>query len=199
MARFNLCEFTAGVNRHDALPPYSLPEVAFAGRSNVGKSSLINAVLGKRDLARTSQTPGRTRQLNFFRIDETFFVVDLPGYGFAEASKRDIKQWTQLTRDYLCGRPTLRRVFLLLDARRDKINEDDQAWMTMLDESAVTYQCVLTKVDKVTQAHHQMRIEQLQAVLRRHPAALPEIISTSSDDGTGLDVMRSTIFSVSRY
>jgi GTP-binding protein len=187
---FNNCEFIAGVDNHEALPTFTLPEIAFAGRSNVGKSSLINAVVGRKDMARTSQTPGRTRQLNFFDIERKFILVDLPGYGYAKASKRDIKSWNILTKDYLCGRPTLRRVFLLLDARRDYLSPDDLEWMQMFDDAAVSFQLVLTKADKVSEPQMNKRIEQLQLELKKHQAAMLNIIITSSETGVGVKELR---------
>jgi GTP-binding protein len=190
MSSFQKCEFLAGVNNHDALPQFSLPEVAFAGRSNVGKSSLINALTGRKALARTSQTPGRTRQLNFFAIEEKFILVDLPGYGYAKASKTDIRNWTGLTKDYLCGRPTLRRVFLLMDARRAEITQDDRDWMSMFDDAAVTFQIIITKADKASQLELETKITNLQDELRHHPAGLPAIITTSAEKHIGIKELR---------
>ncbi len=198
MAAFHECTFIAGSNTKDALPPIGLPEIAFAGRSNVGKSSLINAVLGRKALARTSQTPGRTRQLNFFDIERKFVLVDLPGYGYAKASKRDIAHWTELTKDYLCGRPTLRRVFLLLDARRDKPNADDIAWMDMLDAAAVPYRLTLTKIDKVKPGILETRMAQLTEIARTHPAAIPEPIATSSETTAGVKALRTELLAACR-
>jgi GTP-binding protein len=190
MSSFQKCEFLAGVNNHDALPQFSLPEVAFAGRSNVGKSSLINALTGRRDLARTSQTPGRTRQLNFFAIEEKFILVDLPGYGYAKASKTDIRNWTGLTKDYLCGRPTLRRVFLLMDGRRAEITQDDRDWMSMFDDAAVTFQIIITKADKSSSAELEEKITKLQDELRHHPAGIPQVITTSAEKHIGIKELR---------
>jgi GTP-binding protein len=198
VSQFTQCEFIAGADNEAALPRQSLPEIAFAGRSNVGKSSLINALVARKALARTSQTPGRTRQLNFFRIDEAFILVDLPGYGYAKVSKRDARHWTALTKDYLCGRPTLRRVFLLLDARRDAPSPEDLAWMEMLDAAAVTYELVLTKVDKAGAAHLDMRCAQLRDLTRDHPAALPEPRLTSSDKGTGIRELRGQLLGIAK-
>lgn len=183
------CTFIAGITEEGALPPAILPEVAFAGRSNVGKSSLINALLGRKDMARASKTPGRTRQLNFFTIGDRLMMVDLPGYGYAEASKKDIKGWTGLTRDYLCGRPNLRRVFLLLDSRHP-IKDSDKEFMTMLDTSAVSFQTVLTKADKVKKSELETRISETGALIKKHPAAMPEVIVSSSHENTGIQSLR---------
>ncbi len=196
MSSFQRCEFIAGADNEAALPRVSLPEIAFGGRSNVGKSSLINALVGRKALARTSQTPGRTRQLNFFRIEEKFILVDLPGYGYAKTSRHQVRAWTDLTKDYLCGRPTLRRVFLLLDARRDAPSPEDLEWMAMLDASAVSCQLVLTKVDKVTGAHATDRFAQLQEIARKHPAALPDPYVTSSEKGTGIRELRAALLEI---
>ena len=141
------CDFIAAANNMKALPPVTLPEICFAGRSNVGKSSLINALTGRRMLARTSQTPGRTRQLIFFNLSSRLQLVDLPGYGYASAPKTDIKAWTNLTRRYLAGRPSLQRVFLLIDSRRG-IGPADRDIMNLLDETAVSWAVVMTKADK---------------------------------------------------
>ncbi len=141
------CRFVMGVAQLDGLPEITAPEVAFAGRSNVGKSSLVNALTGRRTLARTSHTPGRTREINFFLLGERLMLVDLPGYGYARASKTSIRDWTALVRGYLKGRPNLRRVCLLVDARHG-FKDSDRAVMAALDEAAVSYQIVLTKIDK---------------------------------------------------
>jgi len=156
----------------ETLPPARLPEICFAGRSNVGKSSLINALTNRKGLARASNTPGRTRELNYFNVDDRLFVVDLPGYGYAKASKSDIARWTKLTRQFLFGRASLRRVFLLVDSRHG-LKESDLELMAMLDETAVTYQLILTKTDKLK--------------------AFPQIINTSSETKNGLDVLRAEI------
>jgi GTP-binding protein len=183
------CEFVAGVADMAGLPGATLPEVAFAGRSNVGKSSLINALTGRRTLARTSQTPGRTRQLNFFDLGGRLALVDLPGYGYARASKSDIKAWTTLVLDYLRGRPALRRVCILIDARRGIVDADRKV-MAMLDEAAVSYVGVLTKADKLTAAALDDIIETTLAELVRRPAAHPALAVTSAAKGAGIADLR---------
>ena len=176
----------------DTLPPARLPEICFAGRSNVGKSSLINALTNRKGLARASNTPGRTRELNYFNVDERLFVVDLPGYGYAKASKADIARWTKLTRQFLFGRASLRRVFLLIDSRHG-IKDSDLELMGMLDETAVTYQLILTKVDKLKKGEvEKVEAKTLKAIAKR-PAAFPELICTSSEKKRGLDELRAEI------
>ena len=176
----------------ETLPPARLPEICFAGRSNVGKSSLINALTNRKGLARASNTPGRTRELNYFNVDERLFVVDLPGYGYAKASKSDIARWTKLTRQFLFGRASLRRVFLLIDSRHG-IKESDLELMGMLDETAVTYQLILTKVDKLKKGEHEKVLAKTQKAIAKRPAAFPEIISISSEKKRGLDKLRAEI------
>ena len=176
----------------DTLPPARLPEICFAGRSNVGKSSLINALTNRKGLARASNTPGRTRELNYFNVDERLFVVDLPGYGYAKASKADIARWTKLTRQFLFCRASLRRVFLLIDSRHG-IKDSDLELMGMLDETAVTYQLILTKVDKLKKGEvEKVEAKTLKAIAKR-PAASPELICTSSEKKRGLDELRAEI------
>ena len=179
----------------DTLPSARLPEICFAGRSNVGKSSLINALTNRKGLARASNTPGRTRELNYFNIDERLFVVDLPGYGYAKASKSDIAKWTKLTREFLFGRASLRRVFLLIDSRHGT-KENDIELMNMLDETAVTYQIVLTKIDKIKKNEINKVQTETTALIAKRPAAYPKIILTSSEKKSGLDELRSTIASI---
>ena len=179
----------------DTLPSARLPEICFAGRSNVGKSSLINALTNRKGLARASNTPGRTRELNYFNIDEKLFVVDLPGYGYAKASKSDIARWTKLTREFLFGRASLRRVFLLIDSRHGT-KENDIELMNMLDETAVTYQIVLTKIDKIKKNEINKVQTKTTALIAKRPAAYPKIILTSSEKKSGLDELRSTIASI---
>lgn len=176
----------------DTLPPGDMPEVCFAGRSNVGKSSLINALTNQNGLARASNTPGRTRELNYFNADDRIRLVDLPGYGYARASKTDIAKWTTLTRAYLAGRAPLRRIFLLIDSRHG-LKDGDREIMAMLDETAVTYQIVLTKVDKIKQADLEKVMNRTERSIAKRPAAHPEIIQTSSVKKSGLDVLQAEI------
>ena len=164
----------------------------FAGRSNVGKSSLINAVTGRRQLARTSGTPGRTREINFFDAGGRIRIVDLPGHGYASAPKAVVKTWTGLIHDYLRGRVNLARVFLLIDARHG-IKAADEPVMETLDVSAVSWQAVLTKTDKLKPAELEKRIADTEAAVAKHPAAFPGIIATSSNTGAGIDALRQTI------
>ena len=183
------CDFVAGAGSDDAIPPDTLPEIAFAGRSNVGKSSLVNALTGRTTLARVSHTPGRTQQLNFFALGRRLMLVDLPGYGFARASKRDVAAWTGLTRRYLRGRAGLRRVLLLIDARHG-IKEGDRPVMDLLDEAAVSFQLVLTKIDKVEDGELGERVAAVANELKRHVAAHPAIHLTSAHQGAGIAALR---------
>jgi len=188
--------FERGVVGMEHLPDGGLPEVAFAGRSNVGKSSLINALTGRKALARASVEPGRTRELNFFRMGDRLRLVDLPGYGFAKAPKPDIARWTALTRDYLRGRASLKRVILLIDARHG-LKPSDAEIMDALDLAAVNYQIVLTKADKLkTSEITQAEIAARTAIAKRH-AAHPEVIATSAETGTGIDLLRAEIAALS--
>jgi GTP-binding protein len=175
-----------------ALPPVSLPEICFAGRSNVGKSSLVNALTGRRMLARTSQTPGRTRQLIFFALANRLQLVDLPGYGYAAAPKADIKAWTGLTRKFLAGRPSLQRVFLLIDSRRG-VGRADEDIMGLFDEAAVSWAVVLTKSDKLKPAQIDKIIKDTSVTISRHVAAYPEIFTTSSETKDGIEYLRAHI------
>ncbi len=184
--------FIAGAAETAALPAERLPEIAFAGRSNVGKSSLVNALTGRRMLARTSNTPGRTRQINFFDLGGRLMLVDLPGYGYAEASKADVKRWTGLVRRYLRTRAALRRVCLLVDARHG-IKEADGPLMRMLDEAGVSYQIVLTKIDKVNAGELARNAERIVTELATHTAAYPEIHLTSAVDRFGIASLRATL------
>lgn len=186
------CEFKAGATTLEAIPDSDVREIAFAGLSNVGKSSIINALTGRTTLAKTSQTPGRTRQLNFFLLRENLTLVDLPGYGYAKASKSDIKKWTKLTVQYLKGRPNLQRVCLLIDSRRG-VKDSDREIMDLLDESAVNYQIVLTKTDKVKKSDVEKIISAIKAESYKHTALHPEVIATSSRDNIGIDILRAEL------
>ena len=183
------CEFIAAANNMKALPPVTSPEICFAGRSNVGKSSLVNALTGRRMLARTSQTPGRTRQLIFFNLANRLQLVDLPGYGYAAAPKTDIKAWTGLTRKFLAGRPSLQRVFLLIDGRRG-VGRSDEEIMQLLDDAAVSWAVVLTKSDKLKPTQIEKTIKDTYAKISRHVAAYPEIFRTSSKTKDGIEYLR---------
>lgn len=183
------CRFVAGAAAPEAIPPAKWPEIAFAGRSNVGKSSLVNALTGRRLLARVSANPGCTRQLNFFLLSERLMLVDLPGYGFAKASKKDIAHWTGLTQDYLRGRVSLRRVLLLVDARRG-VTEGDEEVMEVLDDAAVTYQLLLTKTDKLTKDALAKAIAQAEICAARHAAAHPRVMATSARKKEGIEAVR---------
>lgn len=185
-------DFELGVVSMDNLPDAGLPEVAFAGRSNVGKSSLVNAVTGRLKLARASTEPGRTRELNFFRVDDALRLVDLPGYGYAKAGRGDIKRWTTLTRDYLRGRPSLKRVMMLIDSRHG-LKPYDKEVMDTLDLAAVTYQIVLTKVDKIKPSELAEVAAATKAAIAKRRAAHPEIIASSAETGMGIDVLRAEI------
>ena len=186
------CDFIMGVRTEVDLPPVELPEVAFAGRSNVGKSSLLNALTNRRTLARTSNTPGRTREVNFFRLGGRLMLVDLPGYGYARAGKEEIARWNELIGDYLRGRGNLLRVYLLIDARRG-IGAPDRKVMQLLDKAAVVYQVVLTKIDKVKPVPLGKVQAATEAELKRHGAAYPEILATSSKNKIGLELLRATV------
>jgi GTP-binding protein len=188
------CVFVKGVVAIDGLPQDGRHEVAFAGRSNVGKSSLINALTGRTSLARVSVTPGRTRELNFFTLGkgEVLALVDMPGYGYAKASKTQVKGWTRLIRDYLRGRRELKRVFLLIDARHG-IKPNDREIMTLLDEAAVSYQAVLTKADKPKGGSLAATLDEVAAEFVKHPAAYPQVIVTSARTGAGIPELRAAI------
>ncbi|GAB4229642.1 MAG: ribosome biogenesis GTP-binding protein YihA/YsxC [Methyloligellaceae bacterium] len=191
------CTFVKGVVRAADLPDGGLPEIAFAGRSNVGKSSLLNALVGRKQLARTSNTPGRTREVNYFLLGDALWLVDLPGYGYAKAPKREVAGWNRLIEDYLRGRAGLRRVFLLLDSRHG-IKASDRPTLDLMDSCAVSYQAVLTKTDKLKTGELEKVMERTASELARHPAAHPEIIATSAQKGTGLDILRAAILTASQ-
>ena len=186
------CRFIAGAADAASLPDESLPEIAFLGRSNVGKSSLVNALCGRRMLARTSQTPGRTRQINFFALDNRLMLVDLPGYGYAAAAKSAIQSWTRLVQHYLQQRAELRRVYLLIDARHG-IKPEDRPTMLLCDRAGLSYQIVLTKIDKLAAASREAAAAAVAAELKTHGAAHPEIHLTSADIGLGIAALRATI------
>lgn len=188
------CTFLISVADLVQLPETDFDEVAFAGRSNVGKSSLINALFNQSKLAKTSSTPGRTQQLNFFNFDNKLYLVDLPGYGYAKAPEKLVRQWQIVLKTYLRGRPTLRRVFLLVDSRHG-LKKEDLDIMKLLDESAVSYQIILTKTDKISEKTLQEVSAKITAELKKHAAALPEIIATSSEKRTGLDLLKAEICS----
>ena len=186
------CDFFFAAQKLDQLPPAEVSEVAFAGRSNVGKSTLINAVTGRRALARASSQPGRTKQLNFFNLGHRLVLVDMPGYGYAQAAREVKEDWQGLMFEFLRGRPTLRRVLLLLDARIE-VKESDRAVMGLLDRAAVTYQLVITKCDEVKPAALAAKIADIAALARKHPAAHVEQIATSSETGMGIEALRATV------
>lgn len=185
-------DFLKGVVAMDGLPPADRMEVCFAGRSNVGKSSLINALTARRALARTSNTPGRTQEINFFTAGDSHYLVDLPGYGFAKAPVPVVEKWQRLLKAYLSGRATLRRAFLLIDMRHG-VKEVDAEIMRMLDTSAVTFQVVLTKADKIGTAAREKTLAQVRAALAKHAAAYPELVVTSSETGDGIANLRAII------
>ena len=194
-------DFIRGAPSLKFLPPEGPPEIAFAGRSNVGKSSLINALLGQKGIARTSNTPGRTQELNFFvpsghsgAADDLppMALVDMPGYGFAQAPVAKVEDWTRLVRGYLRGRSTLRRTFVLIDARHG-VKPNDEDILKMLDTAAVSYQLVLTKADKIKPPAVKRVTAETEAIAAKRPAAFPQVIATSSEKGTGMDVLRAAI------
>ncbi len=186
------CNFMLGVTTMEALPEGNSAEIAFAGRSNVGKSSLLNALTGRNGLARSSNTPGRTRELNFFNLDDQLKLVDLPGYGYARASRKDAKAWTRLTRDYLRGRAELRRICVLVDSRHG-LKPSDIEIADLLDKSAVNYQIVLTKTDKIKPSALVDVLASVQKAMARRPAAHPIIRPTSAQTGEGLADLRADL------
>ncbi len=185
-------DFLKGVVTMAGMPPADRLEVCFAGRSNVGKSSLINALTGRKSLARASNTPGRTQEINFFTLGDLRYLVDLPGYGYAEAPVAVVAKWQALLKQYLAGRQTLRRVFVLIDARHGIKAVDDEI-LSLLDRSAVTFQVVLTKVDKILRHEREAVIEQVKGALASHPAAFSELVVTSSEKGEGIETLRAII------
>ena len=185
------CEFVIGAARIEQLPGTQVPEIALAGRSNVGKSSLINALTGRNRLARTSNAPGRTRQINLFSLDGRLLLADLPGYGFAAAPRRERRRWPRLIESYFRGRPNLRRAVLLVDSRHG-LKQSDRSLMALLDAAGVTYQVALTKIDKVAGGVRPIA-DALGAELAAHPAAYPRIAATSAADGRGIEELRAAL------
>ncbi|GHF12389.1 putative GTP-binding protein EngB [Kordiimonas sediminis] len=189
-------DFVMGAVSLDTLPPADRPEVAFAGRSNVGKSSLVNALTGRKTLARTSNTPGRTQELNYFDFGSgmnlPFYLVDLPGYGYAKIERKKVERWTRLVKTYLQGRPSLRRVMLLIDSRHG-LKDNDREIMKMLDEAAVNYQIVLTKLDKLKVADRQKMFDKTLADMKKFIACHPTLLATSSEKGFGLAEVKAEI------
>jgi GTP-binding protein len=186
------CVFVKGVVSVDGLPDEPIPEVAFAGRSNVGKSSLLNAMLGQGGLARTSNTPGRTREVNFFRLGDALHIVDMPGYGYARAPKAMVAGWQRLVYDYLRGRRQLARVFHLIDSRHG-VKPNDRDAMTVMDKSAVSYQLVLTKIDKLKRQELEAVEAATLAEIAKHGAAYPILLATSAEKKTGIDELRQAV------
>lgn len=186
------CIFVAGAPTIEALPPIGLPEIAFAGRSNVGKSSLVNALTGRKTLARVSNTPGRTQQLNFFDLGGHLGLVDMPGYGYAAVSKSKIADWTKLVESYLRGRASLQRIYLLVDSRHG-FKDVDHEQMTAFDRSAASYAVVLTKGDEIKMQDREDRVAETEAALVRHPAAYPTVVLTSSETGAGIADLRESV------
>ena len=189
------CDFVAGAETLDRLPPFTLPEFGFVGRSNVGKSTLVNALTGRKTLARVSHTPGRTQQLNFFSLGTRLLLVDMPGYGFANVSKTQSKAWNHLIRAYLRGRATLRCVFILVDSRHG-LKDSDRDVMKLLDEAAVAYRIILTKTDEASAAESAKTQNDVREELKNHPAAWPDVLATSGHKGAGIPELRATLYSL---
>ncbi len=189
------CDFMWGSADLKQLPPPDFTEIAFAGRSNVGKSSLVNALTNRNTLAKTSNTPGRTQQLNFFNLGGHVYLVDMPGYGYAKVSKQTRSNWDTLIFEYLRGRPNLRTVLILIDSRHG-LKESDVHLMGLLDKAAVNYRIILTKADKTSAKDLAAMCESIKAALKKHPAAYPEIAATSSENGTGMEELRAAIIAL---
>ena len=185
-------DFVKGVVAMSGLPPADRLEVCFAGRSNVGKSSLINAVTGRKALARASNTPGRTQEIDFFTASDSHYLVDLPGYGYANAPVKVVEKWQHLLKQYLSGRQSLRRAFVLIDMRHG-VKPVDEEILSLLDSAAVPFQCVMTKTDKIKDINREKTLAQVRQTLSKHPAAFPEIVLTSSEKGTGIATLRAII------
>ena len=185
-------DFLKGVVAMSGLPPADRLEVCFAGRSNVGKSSLINAVTGRKALARASNTPGRTQEINFFTASDSHYLVDLPGYGYANAPLKLVEKWQRLLKQYLSGRQSLRRAFVLIDMRHG-VKSVDEEIMSLLDSAAVPFQCVMTKTDKTKDIDQEKTLKKVRQALGKHPAAFPEIVLTSSEKGDGIVTLRAII------
>ncbi|MFW8596262.1 ribosome biogenesis GTP-binding protein YihA/YsxC [Cribrihabitans neustonicus] len=185
-------EFLKGVVAMNGLPPADRVEICFAGRSNVGKSSLINALTGTKAIARASNTPGRTQEINYFTQGPDLYLVDLPGYGYANAPLAVVEKWQKLLKQYLSGRASLRRAFVLIDSRHG-VKKVDEEIMKLLDGAAVTFQCVLTKSDKVKEKDRAKVLDQVRGALAKHPAAYPEVVLTSSEKGDGIATLRAII------
>ena len=185
-------DFLKGVVAMDGLPGADRIEICFAGRSNVGKSSLINALTNRKGLARASNTPGRTQEINFFELGEERYLVDLPGYGYANAPVSIVEKWQRLLKNYLSGRPNLRRAFVLIDSRHG-IKPVDEEIMQLMNRSALAFQVVLTKIDKIKEHELEKTLIQVREKLSKHPAAFPELVTTSSEKGEGIQTLRAVI------